>query len=228
MHIFIDESGTFTRSAGPSSVSAVGALVIPDGRLPSVLRKYSSIRANLPRDKGEVKGRLLSEPQVDRVVSMLAKNETIFEASVIDLATSTENDTAAHQNAQAERTTANLTDKHNDAAKEFAHGLQARLKRMPPQLYVQSLVTFSVIARVLRHVTIYFAQRQPRELRAFHWIVDGKDRMRITDWEDWWSVFVVPDPDICADRANADARRRRLFTLPALRNAASGLSGAPF
>jgi hypothetical protein len=43
MHIFIDESGTFTRLATASSVSTVGALTIPDTQLARVERQYLSI-----------------------------------------------------------------------------------------------------------------------------------------------------------------------------------------
>ena len=60
MHIFVDESGTFTRSEQQASVSVVGALIIPDVRLAGIEEKYAALRRDLPKDKGEAKGRLLS------------------------------------------------------------------------------------------------------------------------------------------------------------------------
>jgi hypothetical protein len=63
---------------------------------------------------------------------------------------------------------------------------------MTDQLYVQSTVTFHLIATVIETSTLFYAQRRPAELGNFHWVIDGKDRNRITDWEDWWSFVVRP------------------------------------
>jgi hypothetical protein len=57
------------------SVSVVGALVIPDVMMDNLSKKYAKIRENLPKDNGEVKGRLLNERQVDKVVMLLVRNE---------------------------------------------------------------------------------------------------------------------------------------------------------
>jgi hypothetical protein len=35
-------------------------------------------------------------------------------------------------------------------------------------------------------VTLYFAQRRPRELAKFEWTIDAKDPRRITSQENWW------------------------------------------
>jgi hypothetical protein len=44
VHIFIDESGTFTRGSGQRSVSGVGALTVPDARRASVEKQYPRLR----------------------------------------------------------------------------------------------------------------------------------------------------------------------------------------
>ena len=36
---------------------------------------------------------------------------------------------------------------------------------------------------------MYFAQRQPQELGAFTWIIDGKEPTKKTNWEQWWSWY---------------------------------------
>src|ERR1035437_765700 len=70
MHIFIDETGSFSGVGNFPSVSLIGALIIPDANLPSLEKHYGKIRKRLPKaDKGEVKGRTLDEQQVGRVVS---------------------------------------------------------------------------------------------------------------------------------------------------------------
>ena len=84
MRIFIDESGTFS-GFQPNSVSVVGALVIPDVMMGNIEKKYAKFRDGLPKENGEVKGRLLNERQVDKVVTLLMRNEALFEVTVVDL-----------------------------------------------------------------------------------------------------------------------------------------------
>lgn len=192
MLIFIDESGTFAGSSGTHSISVVGALIIPEGCLSNIERKYSVLRRQLPKQSGEVKGRLLSEADVDRVVSLLTKNEALFEITAIDMGLHDETDIVTHKQGQEEGITKHLTDDFHPSVQEGLWNLRRRLERMPHQLYVQSVATFELIARVIEHAVMFFSQRRPEELGAFYWVVDGKDRDRITDWEDWWSFVVMP------------------------------------
>jgi hypothetical protein len=88
LHIFIDESGTFTGvGAEAPAVSTLGALILTSHNLPKLFRKYERLRFNLTKNgKGEVKGSKLNETQVATVVELLRKNGAIFCASMIDLA----------------------------------------------------------------------------------------------------------------------------------------------
>jgi hypothetical protein len=98
VHIFIDESGTFTGvGADAPAVSTLGALIMPSHRLPKLFKKYSRLRANLPTRQGEVKGRLLDERQVAAVIEILRINGALFCASMIDLADHTAEDIAQHR-----------------------------------------------------------------------------------------------------------------------------------
>src|SRR5712691_11518092 len=110
MHIFIDESGPFGGIGQFPSVSLIGALIVPDGRLASLEKQYKKLRANLPKDeKGEVKGRLLNEQQVENAISILFADSALFEAAAIDMGLHTEEGLNAFQALQAEKMTANLT-----------------------------------------------------------------------------------------------------------------------
>jgi hypothetical protein len=101
LHVFIDESGSFTGYHG-QSLSVVGALAIPDGKLEFVNRKYAKIGPRLPQEKAEVKGRLLIEPQVNEVITLLARNDALFEITGIDLGFHAESDVAAYKQKHAE------------------------------------------------------------------------------------------------------------------------------
>jgi len=96
LHIFIDESGSFS-GYHDQSLSVVGALAIPNGKLDFIKRKYAKIRARLRLENGEVKGRLLNEQQVNEVVTMLARNDVLFELTAVDLGFHTESDVAAYK-----------------------------------------------------------------------------------------------------------------------------------
>jgi hypothetical protein len=193
MHIFIDESGTFAQGRNPDAVSVVGALIIPESRLARIEEKYAAIRPDLLKENDEVKGRLLGEADVARVVAMLLRYEVLFEVTAIDLSLHRPEDVVGHQMAQAERVTQHLTEKHSPKIQDHVRNLRRRLEQMPPQLYAQAVTTFSTIRTVLQHATMFYAQRIPKELGAFYWTVDAKDKAGITDWESWWSVVVAMD-----------------------------------
>ena len=123
---------------------------------------------------------------------MLAARDVIFELNAIDLFPGTDAEIAAHQAEQAHRITAGITPRHGPPAVQLANNLRARLEASSPQLYIQSVLTFSLIARVLDHSTMYHVQRRPKELGAFHWVVDAKERSKKTDWEELWSYMVMP------------------------------------
>jgi hypothetical protein len=122
---------------------------------------------------------------------MLAKNDALFEVTAIDLSIHDDSDLVGHRAAQAEGLTSKLTDEHRASLVEEIWELRRALERMPIQLYVQSTLTFELVKRIVEHGTLYWAQRAPRELGAFHWVIDAKDK-QLTQWERWWSLIVMP------------------------------------
>ena len=179
MHIFIDESGSFAYTPNAHSISVVGALIIPDSRLPDIEKKYLKLRARLPQKNDEVKGRLLSESDIDRVVTLLVRNEALFEVTANDMGLHSEADVSGHKKGQEIGMTAHLTDEHRPSVHEGLWHLRKRLEWIPHQLYVQTVVTFELIARVIEHGTMFFSQRQPIELRTFHWVVMARIEIRL-------------------------------------------------
>jgi hypothetical protein len=195
MHIFIDESGPFGGIGQFPSVSVIGALIVPDGRLPNLEKQYKKLRANLPKDKkGEVKGRLLNEQQVENTVSLLFADSALFEAAVIDMGIHTEAGLKAFQVAQAEKMTANLTDEHQDALKAQVWAARKTFEGFEPPLMVQAMMTFELIFELLEFATMYYAAgRRPEELGKFNWVIDAKGTMdKPNEWEEWWSKFIFP------------------------------------
>lgn len=191
MHIFIDESGNFARPKTGHSVSVMGALVVPEARSDLLFRKYERLRGNLPKEKGEVKGRLLAESQMAKVLELLRKNSCIFEAVAIDMGLETDEGIQRHREGQAEALTMHLTDEHHPNLVAGVWGLRARVESMSVPLYTQSTVTIFLLGNILQRVPNYWVQRISREILNFHWVVDGKELNRVTDAEDWWSTTML-------------------------------------
>lgn len=187
MQIFIDESGSFT-GFHVRSISVVGALAIPDGKLGFLRKKFAKIRARLPKESGEVKGRLLNEEQIDEIVILLARNETLFEATVLDLGVHNEDEVKAYKEKHGKEMLAKVNDFRKSQRAEVQKASEEILRTSMP-LYLQALTTFDVLHRLIGHMTMFFSQRRPQELGKIAWVVDGKDPQKVTNWERWWSHY---------------------------------------
>ena len=187
MYVFIDESGTFT-GFHKDSINVVGALAIPDEKLQFLERKFAKIRARLPLNKGEVKGRLLNEEQIDEVATLLGRNEAVFEVTAVDLGLQTEDEVKAYKKRHGEEMLARVPKFAEAVRAEVQEASQEILNTSVP-LYLQALTTFEVIHRLIGHMTMFYSQRRPKELREIKWIVDGKDPTKVTRWENWWAHY---------------------------------------
>jgi hypothetical protein len=192
VHIFIDESGIFTTRPDGSSVGVVGALVVTEGQLHDLERRYVQLRPLLLKGSVEVKGRLLDESDVARVVNVARRAGLIFETTVIDFAPGDLPAIEKHRSGQCEALTRGLTERHHASVIAYANALSERLERMPLQLYAQSIATFDLLWRTLAHATGYYSQREPTSLAHFHWVIDAKAPDGVTDWEDWWLQAIRP------------------------------------
>jgi hypothetical protein len=192
MQIYIDESGSFAgfERSDLRSLAAVGALCIPNGRLAKLCQNYDRLRRRLPKENGEVKGRILSEEEIAAVVGMLAKNDVLLELSVTDVGAHRKNDVARYRDELAAHMEA-MKPKFSENAQGEVASAVAQIRATPPQLFLQAILTMDVLERVIQHVPLYYSQRQPRELGSFEWIVDSKERNKTIEWERWWSTYCI-------------------------------------
>src|ERR1035441_3327848 len=79
---------------------------------------------------------------------------------------------------------------HEDTRPKVEAALQD-LAATPLNLFLQAVALFETIHRVIAHVPLYFVQRRPEELGTFSWIIDGKDRTKVTTWEKWWANYAI-------------------------------------
>jgi hypothetical protein len=193
MHIFIDETGTFTGIGQPLSISMIGALIVPDARKSSLEREYRKLRRYLPTENGEVKGKRLAEADIAKLMPILRHHDVLFEVAAIDLGLHTEEGIRKNQAGRAAGMTANLTDEHHQSLADEVWKARRELESYSLQLNIQSAIIFELIRTVLEHGTLFYCQRRPEELANFHWVIDAKgDNSIPTPWEKWWTTFIKP------------------------------------
>ena len=161
---------------------------MPDVLIANIEKKYAKFRDRLPKENGEVKGRLLNEQQVDTVVTLLMRNEALFEITALDLGLHQENAVRDYQQRLGEQMLAKVTDFREDVRSEVQAASEYILQA-PLNLFLQALTTFTVLHRIISRATTFFAQRKPYELGSFSWVVDGKEPAKVTRWEEWWAHY---------------------------------------
>ncbi|WP_447600034.1 DUF3800 domain-containing protein [Nitrospira sp. Nam80] len=193
MLIFIDESGSFVvPTHGKWSVCCVAALVIPGASYSLIIDEFETLKKEWGVIGKEIKGRDLHENEIVSMIRLLNKFDVILEVVAIDMGLQTRSGISAHKLRQAERIMENLTPAHRPELINSLKELQARIRSLPDQLYTQATLMTCLVRKLLQDVTLYYAQRQPKELDVFEWIIDAKDKKALTEYETLWCGTVKP------------------------------------
>jgi hypothetical protein len=163
--------------------------VIPGTQRRTLLRRFGHLRERwgLP----ELKGRLLSENQIDQTINLCRRYDPLLFVRAIDLNHQSPDELAAFRAEQARRMTSSLTPKHQRSIREEAEQIAEYIRRMPEQLLTQGILTIQLIDDVLRGAIPYYSLRRPEELGAFGWRVDAKDHFE-TEGERLWRLLLLP------------------------------------
>jgi len=192
MRIYIDEAGPFVPPSPPrSSFSLVLALLIPTAIEQELLYEFLRLRDTWPNQNIEIKGSSLDESQSAQVVSLLLRYDTLVQFIALDANTHSASLVNTFKNRQADAVTANITREHQPGPLLHLHQLGEAVRTMSNQLFLQAFATWELIIRAIREGTLYFVQRQPKELGDIGWVIDRKDRT-ITQMEDVWSTLILP------------------------------------
>jgi hypothetical protein len=192
MHTYIDESGIFSNPANRTNIaSVVAALAVPTEKKKDLFKKFKELTFRWKDDNGEIKGKNLDEEQIAAIVSLLQHFDVILEMDVIDLGLHSEDKINRFKEIQARQITESLTPEHHPRIVRTAEEIQATFLAMSNQLYIQALIMFFLIPRILYHGVIYYARRMPEELSWFYWMVDAKGES-ITAYEKAWSTALYP------------------------------------
>lgn len=192
MNIFIDESGTFSIPSNREwSVSCICALVVPEQETDEVFFGFKKLKEKWGIKDEEIKGSKLNELEIASLISFLSQFDVIFEVTAIDMMMQTAERMTAHRTTQADMITKNVTAQHKPTLVQSLREVQNRLRNLSNQLYVQAICSFELLGKVIQKATLYFAQRKPKELAEFYWVIDAKDE-KITQYEELWKKVVLP------------------------------------
>lgn len=189
MHHFIDEGGTFIPTTG---WGVVCSLALPHKEVGPTRREMDRFSRDWPRRDGELKGGVLQLDHLETLVEVLFRHDAIMHACAIDVSREDIDAVDLHKARQCEGITKHLTDEHHPNLVQEVWNLRRVLEGMPRQLYLQCVMMSELIRTASEEVTIYFAQRRPRELAEFEWTIDAKDPRRITTQEKWWRDTLAP------------------------------------
>jgi hypothetical protein len=192
MFTYIDESGAFVYAGDEKhAYSCVGALTIPGRFHGKVLKSFKRLKRQWHSDASEVKGKDLKEAQVAAVIDMLLECHCHFHVCATDMMYNPPEIISARKNAQAARLMAHMTDKHRPKLIQQIQSIQAKMKAMPDQLFVQFCVMTGLVSQHLQDSVMHYAFDDPPELGEFRWIVDRKACAK-TDYEDLWHTLISP------------------------------------
>ena len=168
MYIYIDEAGPFACcSPVRSSISCIGALVVPESVHKSFLNAFSRLRKGWGLSAGEIKGRNLSEEQFDQVIRVIMQFRGVFlRISAIDVGLHRKDVIQDHQKRQSERLRSPLDARFQKSFVDQVLGMADQIERMSPQLYVQSVLLTELVGSVIQTSTLLYSQLEPAALGA--------------------------------------------------------------
>ncbi len=191
MHIFIDESGLALPTCDHpknSPVCCVAALIVPSTQLVIIEQWFTALEYQY---EGLIKGKNIDHTLRKKILSELNMFDVFIECVAIDMDLHTSDMITNHKMNRAIYIENNSSTKNFNLVKvrqEFAN----EIRKISNQLYLQGGLNWRLIELVLRHSTLYYSQKRPEELGAFHWIIDPKEAGKIIKFESLWVDLVLP------------------------------------
>ncbi len=183
MIIYIDESGSFTiPTTNSSSISCVAGLIIPEHQSEEIFRKFAELKKGLALGVGERKGSELNEDQISQIIALLNKFNVVLEISAIDMGLHPQTMLEQFRAQQAANMVKNLTQEHHPQFVSALYQMKKEIEEMSYPLFVQAVISVTVISQILEIALVYYALQAPEELGAFKWVIDAKGH-KITTYQ---------------------------------------------
>lgn len=187
MHIFIDESGQAVPSA-KDPVACVTALVVPDTQLDEMNQWFLSIETQYGKP---IKGKEINQSLRDKILEEILKFDVFVECTAIDMELHSADAISQHKEKRA-FFLENALPTQNPYLQKMRTSFANKIIKTSNQLYLQAILNWHLLELILRHGTIYYSQKRPEELAAFHWIIDPKQAGQVIPFEKLWTELVLP------------------------------------
>jgi len=189
MHIFIDEAGIFLYLKDDPTkhyVSMVGGLIIPDEAYEPICKMLNHLKKQWGII-GEIKGNDLIEQEVNLLAELLDKYDVLFISVIIDAKFLDKVIIGQSKASLIQTILSNISPHHHPSTVNLLKEHGKGVEKMAEQLYVQWYALRALIIRVHQLSTLYYAQRCPKELGSFRWVIDAKDKKGLTKDEKWFN-----------------------------------------
>lgn len=194
MHINIDESGSFAVPRnGSAGFCCVGGLVVGDAQKEKLEAEFQRLTAPWVAPGMEVKGRALPPTAVRQVLDLLGEVDAKLFVTATAGSFHTDDALAAFRHRQADLLGANLTPRHTPELRAQMAALQARMRQMAPQEFLQFNLLARLVEQIIRITPNHYGFFAPAELGAYHWTIDAKSDGRSaleTCWQLLGSVLL--------------------------------------
>jgi len=159
--------------------------------LDEVFEGFRGLTKDWPSDKGEIKGRLLSEEHFDSALAFYAEDKLLLDAVAIDLGAHDPPLVYEHKGGTASNIAKNIRVARRDSMKTQLQELESLLRAMSLPPYVQIVMMTELLENALRTNMRWLPLAAPGELSSFAWVIDGKD-IAPTKMERLWSTLCLP------------------------------------
>lgn len=180
MNLFLDESGSFVPGAPrPEAWCVVAAYVVPEAHSRPVGKALRRLKRRLGRGPHEeIKLRDISDERTYLAfMGDLAAYDGVVYAAAVDVHRNRPDVITRHHARQTDGLREHLPKVIDDEARAVLSARAARFAQLSPQLYLQAMCQYHLLAAILRHAVMYFAQRVPSTLARFRWRIDRKNAL---------------------------------------------------
>jgi hypothetical protein len=186
MHIYIDESGTFTYTPKPHAWSSVCAIVIPDhamGATEKALQDFKADNGFATTDELKL-GKVADEMTYFRLLGRLERLNCTLYGLATDAHLNTPVSVSAHKSTSAQALLKHIKKMVHQSAREGVQGVADRVRNLSDQLYIQFTCQIQLMHFVVSQAVTYYAQHDPESLSSFVWRVDQKNPGGKTEFEE--------------------------------------------
>lgn len=186
MHIFIDESGTFTYTPKPHAWSSVCAIAIPDdavGAAEKALQEFKADNGLATTDELKL-GKVADEMTYFRLLIRLERLNCTLYGLATDAHLNTPESVSAHKNTSAQALLKHIDKMVHQCAREGIQSVSDQVRSLSDQLYIQFTCQIQLMHFVVSQAVTYYAQHNPASLASFVWRVDQKNPGGKTEFEE--------------------------------------------